>query len=193
MSQPPTRPLPAPLSRLLSLALILAPMLLMLTGINACGEDTPPPGSCRTETDCENGQICVPPGQSAGCGMCYQPENTCTTSKDCTNGTVCALDESPCQCNGPTYVCMPACTADSCPAGQACTGDGTCQYLSCATGAYTCEPYTTCTSGAPHNGCQRWTCETDNDCSGGRCVEGQCYEDFGYCSYLPPVAPGLIR
>lgn len=172
------------------LFLLLAPMLSTLMGISSCNEPdpTPPPGECRDSSDCTDGQMCIAPGESAGCGICYEPENQCQTSKDCGTGFVCGLDESPCLCSGPTTVCMPACTADSCPEGQACTSDGTCQYISCATGGFQCPEYTSCNTGAPKNGCERWVCSADKDCSGGTCVEGQCYGDFGYCSYPVPLA-----
>lgn len=153
-------------------------------------DDTPTPSptpaeGCHNSNDCPNGQMCFGPGESIGCGMCYEPENTCETSETCGEGQVCGLSEAACLCSGPTYVCMERCTADSCGDGKFCSDAGTCEYTQCATGDYKCPAYTTCTPGAAQNGCVRWSCDTDKQCDGGFCVNNQCYESLGFCSYLP--------
>ena len=172
----------------LLLTLLLSPAGLVLMGISSCSdpEPTPPPGSCASDADCTNGQFCVNPSESMGCGMCYQPYYSCTSDTECGTGNVCIPDTNPCLCNGPSNTCAPACTATSCPEGQICGSSGRCEYVSCSSGAYTCPAYTTCTAGAAENGCVRWSCSSNSECGDGVCVESQCFSAYGFCTYPPP-------
>ncbi len=149
-----------------------------------------PEGMCRNDNDCTQAQICLAPGEFAGCGICYLPENTCSSPSDCTDGYVCAPDTSPCLC-APADVCQASCQTTGCSDGERCGSSGLCETISCTEGTFSCPTLTTCTAGAPGDGCVRWSCSTDVQCGeGNACVEGHCYETYGTCSYLP-ARPGL--
>ena len=151
---------------------------------------TPPPlteGACRTGDDCDNGASCYAPGQSIGCGNCFENPDQCESNSDCETGYVCGWDNSPCQCTGPSRICVAECTETSCPEGEACGADGLCEIIHCRDGNITCPDLTTCTADASGNGCLRWSCDDDATCGGANvCVNGKCYDSFGFCSYPPP-------
>jgi|GEM_PF-1260620 len=141
---------------------------------------------CRTPADCPSGQMCLAPGESLPCGMCYEPENTCASDPDCPEGAVCELVTGGCACYAATQ-CIPACNLPAslaCAVGQTCAANGHCVDTPCSADA-DCPWLFACVGGeAPV--CGRKACSVDDECGGGRCVEGACHDQLGSCLFPPP-------
>lgn len=128
--------------------------------------------SCREHSDCLGG-ICRLDAPNVSECINNTPTTlwSCNNDADCTVGTVCAADylsTHPCQ-TGVNTRCLPACTVESCPAGQRCRQDGHCEIVHCSDG-YACP--------------EGWTCLTENserlpDANG--CVYSRCDADGYTC------------
>jgi hypothetical protein len=141
---------------------------------------------CHTPADCPNGEMCLAPGEKLPCGMCFEPENTCAADPDCPEGTVCELVTGGCTCYAATQ-CVPACNlpaSTACPVGQACADSGRCVDQPCSADA-DC-PWLFACVGVQAPVCARKACFLDDECGGGRCVEGACHEQLGSCVFPPP-------
>jgi hypothetical protein len=139
------------------------------------------PGQCRSAADCENGQMCLSPGQSPGCGACYIPQNPCTTDTQCAlMGANMICDPAPCACNGDSE-CHPGCASDAdCEGWQFCSPGHRCTPDVCATDA-DCPANFVCAG----VGCARELCASDAQCDD-LCVNGQCFDAAGTCMFPPP-------
>ncbi len=136
------------------------------------------PVCCQKPGDCVGVNICVAPGQTV-CGTCRPGD--CTVDGDCSGGQIC--DTAGCLC-GTDKLCQAACTATSCPEGQACQANGHCGPKSCSDSsqcprAFSCE--------ADAGTCARMPCSTPLDCPKATyCVEGACSVGEGTCEAPPP-------
>jgi hypothetical protein len=135
---------------------------------------------CRSGSDC-NGEICVVPGGSAGCGVCQFPQS-CLKDSDCSAGTVC--DTAACSCTG-GKACVPACTSGSCSVGETCGSDGHCAAQACSSPAQ-CPAFFDCVLLNGSSRCERRACTGDSGCNGGYCVDGGCYGSLGSCQWPNP-------
>jgi hypothetical protein len=153
--------------------------------------DCPAPdcdGSCRAQSDCGDGTICVSPGTTQCSGAC-DPSLECDTDADCAaqgSGYVCAPE--PCPCNGSSTLksCQPACTGNQdCGEGFACGSNGQCSVQGCQTDG-DCPRTFGCEATPQGLLCLRRGCQTDGDCPAGFCVQNSCHEDLGTCSGPPP-------
>lgn len=141
---------------------------------------------CHTSGDCPNGEMCLAPGEQLPCGMCFEPENTCASDPDCPEGAVCELVTDGCLCYAATE-CVPACNlpaSTACALGQVCADSGHCVDKPCSVDA-DCPAFFACKEGAAPV-CGRKTCFVDDECGGGRCVEGACHDQLGSCLFPPP-------
>ena len=147
------------------------------------------PNSCGAEQACKNGQMCIAPGQSIGCGMCMKVENACEANSACEKDYVCKPQK--CACGGES-TCQPGCTvagSEKCPLGTFCAPTGACVADVCLVvnppGAdKNCPANFVCENpGNPK--CQRKKCQNSAECAGA-CVGGLCYDKAGFCSYPPP-------
>jgi hypothetical protein len=148
-----------------------------------------PPGDgreCLDDADCPTMQFCWLPGVAI-CGFCPDPTYECTTDDDCTDG-VCVEEPPPCPgCPGPSRVCRPPCTSDSCMTSTTCDlGTGHCVPDPCPD-AYACPVNQRCVGdGGDDHGCAVLGCTDHDDCDCGVCASGSCYTGPGVCS--GPVA-----
>lgn len=165
---------------------------------------------CREDADCLQGQgmYCSPtendcPG--AGCPM------FCQGDAECGDGFVCVFGGTGC-CAGQTSECVPACTPDSCAAGEECLPDGHCAPIACDAG-FTCPNGQRCEPAAEGadghgcavipcdqpdalpcgelfecvaGGCSRLACQASADCPCGTCVQGRCYPRPWLCTQPNP-------
>jgi len=163
-----------------------ATLLAIAVLLVACGEHGSslcPTGQacCRTSADCgQRFEQCFAPGEDVGCGACQIPPSQCTQDTECTAmgpTFICATVQ--CACNG-EMACVAGC-ADSaaCGEGLMCGADHRCVALACSA-ASPCPANFDCASGA----CARRPCSEDGVCDG-VCVEGRCFETFGFCSAPP--------
>jgi hypothetical protein len=142
---------------------------------------------CRTSNDCGNGDSCLAPGQSPGCGNCQVIPDPCTSDADCASaGTSMVCEPAACACGGESQ-CVPSCFVgnDACKVGESCRKDGHCGPTPCSATSE-CPPEFDC-SPTPGS-CQRRACQSDDDCQdpgASTCVNGSCYDQPGMCS--PPV------
>lgn len=150
------------------------------------------PGSCRRQADCSGGALCQyeRPSGAGTCGACFQVPNPCSGDASCANGMTClpARELIDCQCPGQS-TCTPACTADSCGAGNVCKGDGRCAVASCVTDEYSCPDGTICdrTRPADTHGCAWLSCENEGfQCpvERPRCEPGAMFADGHGCRAL---------
>lgn len=150
--------------------------------IPGCPDEPPPKGQCRSSEDCDGYFFCISPGESLPCGMCMDPsEIACEADEDCGEGQVCGDFQAGCLC-WPADVCGPACSsAADCDAGEQCGASGHCEPIPCP-GA--CPEHFGCNATTGH--CARLACDNDLDCLPGHCVNGGCYDSFGYCGSYPP-------
>jgi len=148
----------------------------------------PPEGMCRSATDCAVYEVCHATGDPPLCGMCAMRENPCTEDAECEDGTVCDYQRGTEECPrcDPGKECVPPCADDGeCPEGQLCHETGHCVDLTCSS-ARDCPALFVCKPGDP-SVCRRATCQDQAPCpSGGRCVNDQCWQDFGTCETPPP-------
>lgn len=124
----------------------LAAALVLLAG---CPDKKPKDPTCKADTDCKDGQVCV----DKACVEC-RDESQCEAGQVCQAGAC---------------VAKPECASDAdCKDGKVCQA-GTCQ--ACASDA-DCGPGGTCEAGA----CKRaTTCTVDEDCADDEdCVDGLC-------------------
>jgi len=146
-------------------------------------------GPCSTNTDCPSEQYCLPPGVSPGCGEPCVPERACELDADCAQygeSFICVeYVSSCCTASQPSSRCQEKCSVESCEESYRCDDRGECVPLHCTEG-FTCPDYTECQAAAPEHGCVRLTCVSDDDCSGGTCVMGKCYQEMGQCSSPVP-------
>lgn len=142
--------------------------------------------SCDSESDCESGAGCVPPGSPRVCGICSSDERTCEADEDCAEGSHCAEYEPICPtCSGllPTW-CVADCSAGGCGDDARCdAGTGRCLPLQCTSGEfpYECPSNFRCADGGDEHGCVRLSCDRDRDCDHGACVNGACWDGEGTC------------
>lgn len=138
-------------------------------------------GGCSANAQCRPGfENCVAPGQPV-CGG-PAPLKECNVDGDCADaGTdqVCIAEA----CGGAS--CGPKCTADSectsAPAGLLmCGGNGHCAVKPCT--STSCPTNFTCSG---NQGCVRKACTADGECSGGACVNAQCWSGRGTCEPMP--------
>ncbi|MFO0744469.1 MAG: hypothetical protein U1F43_02200 [Myxococcota bacterium] len=136
---------------------------------------------CQVESPCpSDGSMCFAPGASIGCGICQNPpeEETCADDAACAEGSICQPLQ--CACSG-QKTCVPGCTANGdCGLGKTCSAGHRCVPAACGTGA-PCPADFGCAGGA----CVRRACTTSAACDG-VCVNGQCFAEPGFCSFLPP-------
>jgi hypothetical protein len=179
--------------------------------------------TCRSNDDCvgnldcqespeANGATCSGPG---GCKLGWAQGPKCATNDDCVDyggdgvDGVCRSGVDP--CCGEVSVCVIACTADTCEAGEACGADGLCGAVACDDG-YACAAGSLCEPNAPSTDahgcvlipcdqadatpclpahecvsgtCTRPTCTVDADCPCGTCAATLCWERPWVCVALP--------
>jgi hypothetical protein len=90
--------------------------------VNGTCTNPPPPGSCQSNTDCSNGQVCVN-------GTCTNPPppGSCQSNTDCSNGQVCVNGT----CTNPPPPPPGGCnTMDDCSGGGLCES-GKCVAMAC--------------------------------------------------------------
>jgi hypothetical protein len=172
-------------------------------GGQTCSPEPPPPPARPDAT---------------GSAACFAPIYECTADTDCGTATVCVMNPAA-GCGGYGSQCLPTCTAASCPQGERCGSNGHCVPLACDTEAYVCPDgfkcdrlhpasdahrcapihcndgfvcpaYQQCSSIFPGHGCTLIGCALDQDCPMGRCVNGSCAADFGYCQAFQTRAGG---
>jgi hypothetical protein len=146
------------------------------------------PADCRSDADCMSGfELCLPPGESPGCGVPCSSMRFCETDPDCGDGQICVEVIGPCCRAGDplSTQCIPPCAPGGCPEGQRCNAELVCEATPCAEG-YSCPTHTTCTGAGDDHGCARNPCTSDAQCPGGACVSGSCYDSPGSCT--PPAA-----
>jgi hypothetical protein len=142
------------------------------------------PAGCRGNADCTNGELCVAPGASLGCGACAVPQMTCASDGECGSGQIC--DVAQCTCNG-AKSCVPGCAGTACPVGQVCGNSNRCLPQPCTgTTPGECPPFFRCNLAGSSPFCGRIPCTVDADCGGGFCVDAQCYGTLGMCA-VPPA------
>ena len=115
---------------------------------------------CRSNLDCFiGGQVCRGPNAFA-CGTCYDDSNLseCDSNNSCPTGQICKKIRSGCSCYG-YGKCVESCATAGCSPGQRCREDGACEPL---------------------------RCNTDSECGGAYCVNGQCSQSLGYCDSAEP-------
>lgn len=148
-------------------------------------------GECHTAMDCTNVEMCLAPGEFAGCGTCFNdPNPACSQDSDCnaTDATmICAEPTSrDCQCT-PHNTCKPGCTQNSeCDEGFSCNESHHCVPTPCTATGNECPVNFHCVSVDGISYCYRQSCTADDCVSGGHCVNGYCYGDYGTCT---PPAP----
>lgn len=142
--------------------------------------------ACDSESDCESGTSCVPPGSPRVCGICSPDDRACASDTDCAAGSHCEEYEPICStCSGalPTQ-CVVDCTVGSCAEDSRCDG-GRCVPLHCTSGEfpYECPSNFRCASdgGGDAHGCVRLDCDRDRNCDHGACVSGLCWDGEGTC------------
>jgi hypothetical protein len=115
-------------------------------------------GACKTAScGCATDQVCNLMGE---CG----PGPLCNSDDDCDAGHACAY-----------YLCRPTCQqTDQCQAGEDCTGISPQQPHVCLPATCGCAGNQVCDGGSCFDA---RPCDFDSDCTGGRCVGGQCYDD----------------
>lgn len=156
---------------------------------------TPPARACRRDEECAaTGEICLAPGESPGCGPCRPPERpcepdgaTCVTADGMMGRCVDYLLE--CTCTGELSTrCDPYCSVDTdCPTGWRCAPSSARCYLpTCDGGGIECGPNRDCAPGDPRadpSGCVRRNCMFDSDCECGACVDDDCRDGPGICTF----------
>jgi len=159
---------------------------IVIAALAACaehGESACPAGQqcCRSSDDCaQSFEACFAPGEDIGCGACSTPTNPCQQDTECTAQGPTFICATPrCSCNG-ELDCIAGCADDAaCGEGLTCGADHRCVALACSA-ASPCPANFDCES----TGCVRRSCSTDGVCDG-VCVEGRCFETFGFCSAPP--------
>jgi len=143
---------------------------------------------CTTDSDCDTGGVCTsttsgcPPCEYRKCVYPAKPSPACIQSPDS-----CGTDYR-CQADG---VCAPV----SCAEGHACTSGDRCKVGDAFADQFGCAPVP-CNEGwqCPDNqrcalsnselhGCTVLTCQNDNACDCGYCVNGSCQDHLGGCFF----------
>ncbi|MGB1275014.1 MAG: MYXO-CTERM sorting domain-containing protein, partial [Nannocystaceae bacterium] len=126
------------------------------------GEVDPEPGSCTTDEDCEDEEICVIPGM-AMFGTC-EPDVDCMNDDMCEEGEVCT-EEGMC-------IVPPCMSDDDCGEDEVCNIDtGICEAAPCPD--VPCEGNLVCNEETGQ--CQPGVCPDDFQCQDGEaCVDGMC-------------------
>lgn len=184
-------------------AVLVALTLFLSLGLGACRKSTPDTGTtgdggttdtgkalaegqCRDDADCLEGGFTCFSEDDDWCGACQDAEIECEKAGDCDVGAVCAPHILQCPCDQDTsWLCEPACTADSCAEGSACNTDsGLCEVVHC-TESGSCPAYHNCNAEVAGTGCVRDSCAVDSECGDGWCVRSQCQAAPGFCSEGP--------
>lgn len=135
------------------------------------------PHECTTPGDCGT-FVCNDPLTTL-CPACRDVGNQCVVDDDCSwrgqNHVCVAVNQDACACL-PTNLCRRRCSEiDPCAAGQRCDEAGHCVGQSCGG----CPARFACGEGDAV--CRRQSCLFDDDCGGGVCVNGLCYDGPGIC------------
>ena len=127
------------------------------------------PTACESDSDCSNGEVCVPLGPGGGvCGQKPAPTpGSCREDSDCPNGGVClgAVVSNSGSCCPSGQACYETC----CPAGQGCAttigSEGCCPSAQLCNGQC-CAAGDTCTNGecTPPNPCGAAGCGAGEQC-----------------------------
>jgi len=150
-------------------------------GLDVCPGTALPGGfpPCRTNSDCTNGGFCMwePPTSGAGlCGPCLPTITECGEGVECQEGYQCIQQpQDPCQCMGPSTLCIAPCTETGCGGGEACNeGSGLCYPANCEEDSYACPAETVCDParvGGDLHGCvpascdgEGYACNSDSVC-----------------------------
>lgn len=150
----------------------------------------PPDGACRGDADCDDGdfELCFAPDET-NCGACQVPDAPCADQSECDIGLLCVPFIAPCACDPFAMQCVPLvmCESDGdCQDTEVCD-QGACTAKTCDQHMSGCPEFFDCVPDSePADHCVRHPCAADDECSGGFCVEGRCFEGLGMCS---PPAP----
>jgi len=150
----------------------------------------PPDGACRSDADCDDGdfEFCFAPDE-ANCGACQIPDAPCVDQSECDIGLLCVPFVAACACDPSAMHCVSIvpCGSDSdCEDTDFCD-EGTCAARTCDGQMFDCPAFFDCVPDAETDDhCVRHPCVSDDECSGGFCVEGRCFDSLGECS---PPAP----
>ncbi|MEW5853285.1 MAG: hypothetical protein AB2A00_31180, partial [Myxococcota bacterium] len=135
-----------------------------------------PGGSCTTDVQCCNGQLCRP--SANGGNVCTPPDQACSLAgEECNGNEDCCPGAGTCLISGEGSGHCSTGGQECRQGGQTCSGDG-----DCCPGAGTCRNNGSgemlCTPGA--TGCRQMgeTCSTDADCCEGQgyCIDKVCAE-----------------
>lgn len=150
----------------------------------------PPDGACRGDADCDDREFesCFAPDE-ANCGACQIPDVPCSDQSECDVGLLCVPFVAPCACDPFAMQCVPIvmCESDAdCQATELCD-EGSCAAKTCDQQMFDCPQFFDCVPDSePTDHCVRHPCAADDECGGGFCVEGACFDSLGECS---PPAP----
>lgn len=145
---------------------------------------------CRTSADCSQSFPCLAPGEFRGCGACQRLDSDCSTDADCVaHGAhfICAPPPATaCACS-PVDICQAGCLATTdCAAGQECDATHRCVPRNCSADPSVCPSLFACVPATSSSICLRRTCQDDQACRGGFCVNALCYDELGTCSAPVP-------
>ncbi|MCA3012204.1 MAG: hypothetical protein INH41_07360 [Myxococcaceae bacterium] len=138
-----------------------------------------------SDPECPRGQVCRQNACVPGCS----PNQPCLSGQVCSPGGQCVQCTSDAQCGGATprcdlasnrcVACLPG-AADTCPMGQYCRADFTCER-GCKTGV-------DCPSGVCRSDRSCASCTQDSHCAAGNvCINGSC---TAACSATNPCGSG---
>ena len=132
------------------------------------------PGRCHAHNDCDPlTEVCLAPGQAAGCGACMMPATTCAGDMECqAMGANMICDAAGCLC---ASTCQLGCTSNAqCDEASEICSAGRRLGTPCAAPS-DCPLWLDCTTSA----CERRPCASysgeatgaDGECDGGFCVK----------------------
>jgi Cys-rich repeat protein len=154
-------------------------------GAPVCNPATNTCVACVSDPECPRGQVCRQNACVPGCS----PNQPCLSGQVCSPGGQCVQCTSDAQCGGATprcdlasnrcVACLPG-AADTCPMGQYCRADFTCER-GCKTGV-------DCPSGVCRSDRSCASCTQDSHCAAGNvCINGSC---TAACSATNPCGSG---